>query len=213
MSIEKKDKTKVKPPKKKPSKKKKIIIAVVMLGIAFGGSFGIYGILMLSLNTSTPIVVVISESMVPNINVGDLLFVKGEDGVNINVDDVIVYDARDLWFNPPNEPIVHRVINKHNISGVWHFETQGDANPTPDPALVPEDHVYGVVVGGIPYIGYVKIFLVDSGLLIPILIVVSALLVVSILYDLFKKDREEDRELNNNSDEETALKNNSQVED
>lgn len=48
---------------KKPIPHKKIIIAVVMIIIAFFGSFFVYFILQVSLNTESPIVVVISGSM------------------------------------------------------------------------------------------------------------------------------------------------------
>ena len=48
----------------------------------------------------------------------------------------------------------------------------------------------GVVVGRIPYIGWVKILLTDSGLLIPLLVIVSALLIISIVWDIVKGDDE-----------------------
>jgi len=183
---------------KKPIPHKKIIIAVVMIVIAFFGSFLVYFILQISFNTESPIVVVISDSMEPTIHKGDLLFVMGIDAEKIKNGtaedqdgDVIVFDARGLWFNAPQEPIVHRVIDKYNISDTWYFRTKGDANSLPDGAPVPESRIIGVVVGGIPYIGWVKIFLTDSGLLIPLLVVISALLIYSIVRDIIKGDDED----------------------
>ena len=183
---------------KKPIPHKKIIIAVVMIVIAFFGSFLVYFILQISLNTESPIVVVISGSMEPTINKGDLLFVMGTDpediknGTAVDQDgDVIVFDARGLWFNAPQEPIVHRVIGKYQIGDVWYFRTKGDANLLQDQAPVPESRVIGVVVGGIPYIGWVKIFLTESGLLIPLLVIISALLIISIIRDIIKGDDED----------------------
>lgn len=180
---------------KKPVSRKKIIIAVVMISIAFFGSFLVYFILQVSFNTETPIVVVVSGSMEPQIHKGDLLFVMGREPENIKngtiIDkdgDIIVFNAQGLWPSAPIEPIVHRVIDKYQIGDTWYFRTKGDANSIPDAAPVPEDRVIGVVVGGIPFIGWVKIFLTDSGLLIPLLIVISALLIISIVRDIYKGD-------------------------
>ena len=185
---------------KKPFPKKKIIISVIMLAFAFAGSFLIYFILQVSLNTTTPVVVVVSNSMTPNINKGDLLFVQGvepstiRNGTAIDQDgDVIVFNAWGLWSGAPQDPIVHRVIDKRFTGGKWEFRTKGDANSLPDPEWVSEDLVYGVVIGGIPFIGWVKIALTDSGLLIPLLVIVSALLIISIIWDIIKGDEEDDK--------------------
>ncbi len=176
--------------------KRKILIAVILIVFAFSGSFLVYFILQVSLNTNTPMVVVISGSMEPTILKGDLLFVQGKDPAQIKngtiigkEGDIIVFDAWNLpgWFNPPRDPVVHRVVDKW-YDGGWFFLTKGDANPTVDDAPVPENRVLGVVVGRIPYIGWIKIILTDSGLLIPLLVIVSALLIISIIWDIFKKD-------------------------
>jgi signal peptidase I len=185
--------------KKKGLSKKKIIIAVAMIAFAFFGSFAIYFILQITLNTQNPVVVVISRSMTPTINEGDILFVHGVDPADIkngtaeNKDgDIIVFDAYGIpgWTSAPVEPVVHRVIDKYQLAGIWYFETKGDANPLPDPAPVSEDRVFGVVCGRIPYLGWIKIILADSGLLIPLLVIISILLVISIIWDLFKEDKE-----------------------
>ncbi len=186
---------------KKPVPRKKIIIAVVMISIAFLGSFLVYFILQISFNTETPIVVVVSGSMEPQIHEGDLLFVMGREPENIKngtiIDkdgDIIVFNAQGLWPSAPIEPIVHRVIDKYQVGDTWYFRTKGDANSIPDQAPVPETRIIGVVVGGIPFIGWVKIFLTDSGLLIPLLVIISALLIFSIVRDIYKGDDDEQDE-------------------
>ncbi|MFX1408033.1 MAG: signal peptidase I [Promethearchaeota archaeon] len=201
--MDKKDLSVNKREEKRPLPKKKIIIAVVMICFAFLGSFLVYFILQISLNSKTPVVVVISNSMVPNINKGDLLFVKGvnaediKNGTAENLEgDVIVFDARNLWMGAPNEPIVHRVIDKWETGGIYYFQTKGDANSSPDPAPVPEDRVNGIVVGRIPFIGWIKIVLADSGLLIPILVIISALLIISIIWDIIKDETKNQEEIN-----------------
>ncbi len=176
--------------------KRKIIIAVILIVFAFSGSFLIYFILQISLNTNTPMVVVVSGSMEPTLLKGDLLFVQGKDPAQIKngtiegkEGDIIVFDAWNLdgWIDPPRDPIVHRVVDKW-YDGGWFFLTKGDANPVGDNVPVPENRVLGVVVGRIPFIGWVKIILADSGLLIPLLVIVSALLIISIIWDIVKKD-------------------------
>ena len=176
---------------KVPSTKRKIIVTVILLGVAFSGAFLIYYVMQVVLNTGTPMVVVISDSMEPNLLIGDLLFLRGTDPDYIEEGDIIVFDARGLpkWDHAPAEPIVHRVIAKRDDNG-WFFLTKGDNNDLHDPAWVPETRIIGVVVGRIPYIGLVKIVLTDSGLLIPLLVIVSILLVISVVWDIVKKDED-----------------------
>ena len=195
---------------KKSVSRKKIIIAVVMISVAFFGSFLVYFILQISFNTESPIVVVVSGSMEPQIHEGDLLFVMGIDAEDIKNGtaedkdgDIIVFNAQGLWHSAPIEPIVHRVIDKFQIGDTWYFRTKGDANAIPDQAPVPEDRVIGVVVGGIPYIGWVKIFLTESGLLIPLLVIISVLLIISIVRDIYKGDDDEQDEKNKDELENT----------
>ncbi|TFF90682.1 MAG: signal peptidase I [Promethearchaeota archaeon] len=200
-------KKKDKEDREKPSTKK-IIIAVFLIGFAFFGSFLIYFILQVALNTPTPMVVVVSGSMEPELYKGDLLFLQGvepedlRDGTIEDKDgDIIVYDARGLWDGAPDEPIVHRIIDKwHNESG-WWFKTKGDANSMIDGERdveggvpIPEDRIFGKVVGKIPYIGWVKIFLTETNLLIPLIVILAVPLIVSIIMDIFKEEDEEEAE-------------------
>ena len=186
---------------KEASLKRKIIVTVILLGLVFSGAFLIYYIMQIALNTDSPMVVVVSGSMEPKLHRGDLLFLKGKDAENIKngtiegkEGDIIVFDARGLWITAPSDPIVHRVVDKKYDNG-WFFLTKGDANTSPDAEWVPEPRILGVVVGRIPYIGWVKIALTDSGLLIPLLVIVSLLLVISIVWDLFNKEEETDSEI------------------
>ena len=193
---------------KKPISHKKVIIAVVMISIAFFGSFLLYFGLQVALNTEAPIVIVVSGSMEPSIREGDLLFVMGTNPELIKNGtaedkngDVIVFDARGLWPGAPEEPIVHRVVDKYLVNDTWHFWTKGDANSIPDKAPVPEDKIIGVVIGGIPYIGWVKILLTKYNLLIPLLIIVSVLLVISIIWDIFQGEDEDQKKSNDKNQE------------
>ncbi len=185
--------------KNEPISKKKVLTTIFIIGFAFFGSYLIYFVMQLALNTQTPMVVVISGSMEPNINKGDLLFLRGMDPEDIkekdseHEGDVIVYNARGLWEGAPEDPIVHRVIDKYKKDGKWYFITKGDANNNADKEPVPAHRILGVVCGRIPYIGWIKIIMSDYGLFIPILIILSVPLIVSIIWD-FMKGEEEDEE-------------------
>jgi signal peptidase I len=198
--------------KKETGSKKAILITVFLIIVAISSSFLIYFILQVSLNTTTPIVVVTSPSMSPSINTGDLLFLRGVDPASIQngtEEDkngaVILFNAQGLWIGAPTIPVVHRVVNKRNNSGIWEFLTKGDANNYrdgyPAEAWVSEDRIFGVVVGMIPYIGWVKIILTDSGLLIPLIAIVVFLIIASIIWDAYKEQQEKRNALENESSE------------
>ena len=154
----------------------------------------------MALNTQTPMVVVVSGSMEPEINKGDLLFLRGMDAEHIKEQDsdhegdIIVYDARGLWEGAPEDPIVHRVVDKYYEDGRWYFITKGDANAKVDKEPVSASRVLGVVCGRVPYVGWVKIIMSDYGLFIPILIILSVPLIISILWDLIRGEEEEEEE-------------------
>lgn len=196
---------------RKPSKvrKKDIFIGVTLIGIALFGTFGVFEILKLSLNTDIPLVVVTSDSMVPEIYTGDLLVVKGipaadiKNGTAENKEgDIIIYDAKGVWpdayLPDDNQPVVHRVIDKKFENGTWYFKTKGDNNLCADPPYcrevlwIPEDHILGVVQTIIPKVGYVKIYLTNSGLAIPLIVILGVLLVISIVWDITHPEEEKD---------------------
>ncbi len=199
--MERKNLKKKSKPKKQPISKKNIITSLILIGFAFFGSYLIYFILQIALDTQTPMVVVVSGSMEPNINKGDLLFLRGMDAEDImeqdgdHEGDVIVYDAKGLWDGAPEDPIVHRVVDKYKEDGRWYFITKGDANAKVDKEPVSASRVIGVVCGRVPYVGWVKIIMSDYGLFIPILIILSVPLIISILWDLAKEEEEEDKKV------------------
>ncbi|MBD3212981.1 MAG: signal peptidase I [Candidatus Lokiarchaeota archaeon] len=185
---------------KKPRPKKKIIFYVLLIGIAIASPFVIYWILQLSLNTSSPMVVVVSGSMEPTLSKGDLLFLYGKDPADIKNGtaeekngDIIVFDAHGYWPNPPDEPIVHRVINKTlREDGLWWFKTKGDANSVEDP-WIPESQILGVVCGVVPFIGWVKILFTESGLLIPLIVIILFVLIISLVWDFMNEAKNDDQ--------------------
>ena len=108
---------------------------------------------------SSPIYVVVSKSMVPTLQVGDLVITERVPFSSIHVGQVIIYvqpTAEGTCPNPEGLTIVHRVVNVTS-SGLT---TQGDdrvSNPHPDPwSPIPAECVKGVVVLAVPYLGLVS---------------------------------------------------------
>jgi signal peptidase I len=113
---------------------------------------------------SSPIYVVVSKSMVPTLQIGDLVITERVPFSSIHVGQVIIYQQPT---NPggtcPNFEgltIVHRVVN---ITSTGRLITQGDnriTNPNPDEPFewpaVPEQCVKGVVVLSVPYLGLIS---------------------------------------------------------
>lgn len=114
--------------------------------------------LMLVLFTSTVLSVVVNihspvrsyviptDSMDPTIPAGSLLTVgPGE----IQEGDIIVFHS------PIGRDLAHRVIGiEEGPDGRVQYRTQGDALEASDSFLVPEEHVVGVYIRHVPYIGY-----------------------------------------------------------
>ncbi len=171
---------------------KKPFIAIFIIILAVLSSFITFFVLQYSLNTPIPVVVVSSGSMKPTINEGDILFVKGVDGNEISEGDVIVFQA--LWIGAPSEPVVHRVIEIINESGVLEFYTKGDNNEGNDPGFRTINDIYGRVIGRIPYIGWIKLFFDRSGLLIPLIVIIVIFLVISMLWDYSKEKNEKNKQ-------------------
>ena len=94
---------------------------------------------------------VISGSMEPSYQVGDLLYVKTVDPDSVKVGDPITFVL--------NEDLVvatHRVVKID--AEKRHFTTKGDANETEDAAPVHFNNLIGVPLFAIPFLGYVSVF-------------------------------------------------------
>lgn len=98
-------------------------------------------------------------SMLPTLEVGDLVVVHSVPYSSIQIGQIIVFSKPDQngVCTSASEVIVHRVVNKTS----WGLITQGDdrlTNPSPDETNpnwppVPAGCVKGVVVAAVPYLG------------------------------------------------------------
>lgn len=122
---------------------------------------------------------IISGSMIPNINVYDVVIdVRVDEPEDIEIGDVITFysDSPELR----GGTITHRVISIiKNSDGSYNYQTKGDNNLVEDSATVPYEKVIGKVALRIPQLGRVQFFLASSfGWLL--------LIMIPALYIIFK---------------------------
>lgn len=122
--------------------------------------------------------VVLTGSMLPEIQVKDVVVTKKVDAKDLKEGDVITFASADSRFL--GTIITHRIIKKNPPTETegYTFQTQGDNNNVADNALVPEKNIYGKVIIKIPKLGYLQEFLASDGgwiivILIPCLTVIS----------------------------------------
>jgi signal peptidase I len=171
-------------------------IIIIAIGIAI-----IWIGLRVTFGTENPFYVVSSGSMIPNLNIFDVIVVQG----NVIFDHVKVGDI--IVFNRPNghdKVIVHRVAEILNKDPLV-IRTKGDANPGSIPGtdfpITKEDYI-GKVVYVIPQIGYVTRILTPPINYIIIAVIVGIMLVKqfgkpkSSLENLHDKNSKQTKDLN-----------------
>lgn len=101
--------------------------------------------------------VIISESMIPSINVYDAVVTVrvGEDKIKMN--DIITFISKEI--ETAGTPITHRVIGIVETETGIKYRTKGDHNNTADFALISPNEVIGKVYLRIPMIGYLQTFM------------------------------------------------------
>lgn len=129
--------------------------------------------------------VIISESMIPTINVHDAVITMRVSEKNIKMNDIITFISKDI--ETQGTPITHRVVGivyeDDDNTKVLGYRTKGDNNNTQDFAIIKPDEVLGKVYLRIPLIGYLQTFLTRPiGWLL--VIVIPCLLIIG--NDVFK---------------------------
>lgn len=134
-----------------------LIIVILMVGAYFVDQY-------MSVKSGEPraplfgAYVIISPSMVPNINVLDAIVTMRTDAEKLKKNDVITFISND----PAHKgiTITHRIVGvKKTANGGYAYRTKGDNNNVEDKTLVSYDDVLGKVIFKIPYIGYLQQFL------------------------------------------------------
>lgn len=156
----------------------------------FIGVIVVFGLLLLffvilpTVQGSMHFLIVLSGSMSPEMNPGDIVVSKYFDPDEIKINDVITFKFADNQKNC----ITHRVINITNEYGSIHFQTKGDANEDPDQGMVAATELIGKVVFTIPYLGYLPHF-AHSPLGFIVLIVLPGILIIIVEIRNIAKNR------------------------
>ena len=152
---------------------KKIVkdILIVVIGV-----LAIWIGLQVVFGTENPFYVVASGSMIPVLEVYDVLIVQGHDPFEeVEIGDIIV-------FNRPsdhNRVIVHRVVSIIDENPKT-IRTQGDANPASIPGTdfpISEEEYIGKVVYTLPQVGYITQLLKPPTNYIIIAIVIGVMII------------------------------------
>ncbi len=88
-----------------------------------------------------------SNSMQPQINKGDLLFVSRKPAYLPG--DTITFRTG----SQGSDLLTHRIVSRHEKYGSFYFETKGDYNQSADDGLVSESKIVGKVDAIIPMVG------------------------------------------------------------
>jgi len=137
--------------------------------------------------------IVLTDSMFPEIESGDLIICHTADPEAIAAGEVIAF------FDPAGNGssiVTHRVVEVTREDGALAFKTKGDANNVEDSALVPAGNLVGVYRGRIAGAGNVAMFMqTTQGLILcvvcPILLLVGYDVIRRRLYEkAHKQDTE-----------------------
>jgi len=127
--------------------------------------------------------IVLTDSMYPEIESGDLIICNTAEAEEIAEGDVIsFYDP----MGNGTSVVTHRVLEIVNENGEISFRTKGDNNNAEDQVLVPADSLIGIYQTRIPKVGHVAMFMQTTpGLIVccvcPILLLVG--------YDMLRRKK------------------------
>ncbi len=124
-------------------KKSKLEIPITVLAVALMLST----VMLISNQFRYGALVIATESMTGELNVGDAAIYEKYDGQIIKTGQVIVYEK-------DNSFIIHRVEEIEIINGKKHYYTKGDANENRDAGFITDSDIVGLVDYKIPYVGY-----------------------------------------------------------
>lgn len=137
--------------------------------------------------------IVLTDSMYPDIKSGDLIICHTADAESIRVNDVISF------FDPQGNGtsiVTHRVVELVEKDGTLYFRTKGDNNNTEDKELVPSDNLVGIYKTRIAGAGNVAMFMQSStGLIICVIVPIALIAAYDIIRRrLYEKSRKTDND-------------------
>lgn len=157
-----------------------LMLAVILVQRFSSNNFSIGGIRVFT---------IISNSMVPDYEIGDILILKSEKPSNIKIDDNVTYIGKTGQVK--GLVVTHKVIDKREEDGKYYFTTQGTNNEIADPEI-DESQIYGKVVYKTVLLSALcKIMLKPAGYYI-LFMLVALVVSYQIVSTIFNKDEEDD---------------------
>jgi signal peptidase I len=162
--------------------KRQLTFQVLNLAMIVFSALMIWKGLMVVTKSESPVVVVLSGSMEPAFQRGDILFLNNAVH-DVQVGDTVVFKIKDR-----DIPIVHRILKVHqdDVTGEYKLLTKGDNNRVDDRGLyapgqkwLSRDDVLGKAVGALRYVGMVTIALNDYPVLKYVLVGLMGLFVLT----------------------------------
>lgn len=152
--------------------------------------------------------VIISESMIPSINVYDAVLTIRATEDDIKTYDIITFLSKDI--ETAGTPITHRVVDivhdQNDNSKIIGYRTKGDHNNTADFALIAPDEVIGKVFLRIPMIGYLQTIMTKPIGWLMIVVIPCLLIIGSDILKLIKTSRMKDEDQEDNNSKLSSLK-------
>ena len=152
---------------------------------------------------------IVSPSMVPSINVLDVVVTKRVDNPeDLKKGDVITFNSTDYRYS--GVTVTHRIQNIEKTSrGEYLFTTKGDNNNTADSSRISFNEIYGRVLFRIPKIGYIQYYL-SSILGWVAIIIVPAVMIIG--YDIYKLIKTLRSDKNSNLDDKKNIEKKDKIE-
>ena len=131
--------------------------------------------------------VVLSDSMTPTLQSGDMVVVESVEPTAVSNGTVIT----DWSPNESSTRVTHRGVDVERSDGTVSFRTQGDANNIPDPYRVQASDLIGEVWFVVPFAGYFVRFAGTGVGTIVLIVLPGTLLFGTELWDLWNGRRGE----------------------
>jgi len=127
-----------------------------VLGVVMLGTVAIAGVVLIGVPKATgsrPLTV-LTGSMQPAFNPGDVVIVRPTDAENLQIGQVITFQAESG--NP--ELTTHRITGVAFTGEGRQYVTRGDANGADDPVPVKPEQIRGTVWYSVPYLGHAAVW-------------------------------------------------------
>lgn len=157
-----------------------LVIVVIMAGILIKKIINKEEIPFI---TNVKAYIVLSGSMEPEINIGDIVIIKNTTEDELQIGDIIS-------FSKGNMMVTHRIIEIHNEHNEKEYVTKGDNNNVEDSGTITYKNIIGKYNYKIPKVGYLILFIQQH------LIAVVFIFVFLIVF-IKTKPKEEPKETNN----------------